>query len=188
MGPAFVIFFWGIIALIFGIIWLALFSALIIGFRKGIWWLKWLAGVPLTLLSLAAFGFILVVGHSIYLSFQPEVAFQTAFGQLPPASVAELQSKNWAFADSGSIHLRFECPPETFTSLVSSNFTTASRATIVDKLQPDSFPHWWTLPAETNQVVFYLCENCKDQFSFENEFLIYDQSTQTALYYYLGID
>ena len=188
MGPAFVILFWGIVAVIFGVLWLALFSALVIGVRKRIRWLKWLAGVPLTLLSFAASTIILLVGYGIYLSFQPEEAFQTAFGQRPPASIDKLQSKNWAFADSGSIHLRFECPPETLASLVSSNFTTASRATIVDKLQTDQFPSWWTLPPETNEVVFYLCENCKDQFSFENEILVYNRDTRTALYYYLGID
>lgn len=187
MGPAFALFLFGLLAAAFSVVWLSLAAAFYFGYIRKIRWLRWLSGVPLATISFGAVAFVGFAIFSFYRGSRPEVVFKTAFDQAPPNSITNLRSKNWAFGDSGSMHLRFECSPEVMGSLVSSNFTPIPRSHFLEKAQ-GVMPEWWSIPAAHDSAEFYIREDAKKYFSSETEILAYDQPTGTAFYYYSGID
>ena len=193
MSPLFVILFWGVL----GIIFLAVFLSLLALFLFACWkkkrWLKWISGVPLALVSLFAILAVSTVVLGVVQSMRPTAVFKQAFNKSPTA-ITNLHSKYWFFADSGEMFLRFNCAPQKLAQIIPPGLQKADPATfneMIGKTANIRNPDWWTLPSSASKPDYYLRESSIGNgrwFQSETEALIYDPVTQTAFYYFRGID
>ena len=196
MGPGIVILIWAFVFGIIGIIWLGLVALSILGWWKKNRWLKWGAGIPAGLMALTSLVIAGLILYFIIRSTIPSYVFDDTFGESARENVSAIESKVFSFADSGSVHLRFNTSKSGFTALILDDLLPVSTDEFrrsIGYQSPSSQPEWWTLSIEP-EWTYYLRKNNdrsapgKNGFYYEIEFMAFDPSTQTGYYRFLGID
>src|ERR1700719_1989474 len=121
MGPVFVIFFWLLIAAVFGFFWVAGLVIFLIGRRKHSRLMIWLGGIPTVCLTLIAVAIGGLLGYGIIHVTNPRYVYKDAFGEPPSSDVSSIRSKVYSFADEGHVFLTFKAGLETFHRIVPKN-------------------------------------------------------------------
>jgi hypothetical protein len=126
-------------------------------------------------LAVAIFGF--------FRTPNPTEVFTKAFGVGPSVDVDKLQSEYSYFMDSGFIYLKFNASPMTVDRIVARGLN-RSTLSCNSNVEP---PGWWIQPAGTD-IDRYYGEFHNRDFASECEELIYDRSSNTVYFFYIGID
>lgn len=201
MGPGFVIIFWLFLAGIYGVIFLLFAGLWFLGHKKKRRWLKWLAGVPaVSMIALAVF-VVAVIAWGIIDSMNPRSVFKDEFGIPPPASVSEIQSSYFQFADGGNVYLRFKISEEEFKKLVPVHLQQKTAEEMKSETPGESgsdLPTWWAYRIDSEWIYYLrifssykekvLGQSGPKGFAWETEFFAYDPKTHFAYYHFVGID
>src|SRR5436190_21172103 len=193
MGAGLVIFFWLVLAGIYGIVFLVLASLWFWGRKRQKKWLRLLAGIPALAMATVA---VLVVAFMIYGildSKNPRSIFKREFGRPPPASVSEIQSSCWWFADTGNTYLRFKATKEAFEKLVPVGL---ERKT-VEEMKRDTpgesgeVPTWWDYQIGPEWICYLRVKSGangqnRKGFDSETEYFVYNPATHVAYYHFIG--
>ena len=192
MGPGCVIVVWLAVAAVVGNIWLACLLIFLFGRRRKSRLLVWLGGIPLigiTGIALLAGG---VVGFAMIRSTNPRYVYRDTFHEPPSSDVRHIRSKVWSFADEGEVFMRFEASPETFRRIVPEKMEKVSYPDYKKKMPGNNLkpPAWWSPPTEQTSEIYIAVPDFGhgERFASETKLLTYDATTETVLYFYLGID
>ena len=191
MGAGIVLFVWLFVAAIGVACWLGALAIFVVGRRRQSRALIWAGGGSLALGSLIGVG---IVGMAIYgfiWNSRPANVYQLSFGSAPSSDVIELQSKNFAFGDSGTTYLKFKAAPATIQKLTAKSWSVVKsadwQAQDLDNFLDDGAPDWWK-PTKTGATQMYVTDNRFGNFAGENEVLVYDSATRQTHYAFVGID
>jgi hypothetical protein len=144
----------------------------------------------LTVVSGGAFfvltALLLFVVASYLHARSPHEMFKRSFGFEPPPDVKDIQSEYYYLLDSGYTYLKFQTSPTTVERIVARGLEQVPNSYRFpsSNLEP---PEWWKPPA-TGDVVRYYGEFDGRDFAREHEVLIYDRSSNTVYFHFLGID
>jgi hypothetical protein len=154
--------------------------------------LIWLGGVPLIAITGIALLVGGIVGFVMIRSTNPRYVYRDAFHEPPSPDVRHIRSKVWAFADEGEAFMRFEASPETFRRIVPKEMQKVSYPEYRKKMPSNNLkpPAWWLPPTEQTSEIYIAVPDYGNgrRFASETTLLTYDAPTQTAMYFYLGID
>ena len=102
-----------------------------------------------------------------------------------------LQSRNFAFADSGTTFLKFRAAPATIAQLTGSPWQAVAgnawQDADLNNFRHADAPLWWT-PAKTQTAQMFVARNHFGSFAGENEVLIFDPANGQTYYAFVGID
>ena len=157
-------FFWGIIAVIFGVLWLGALIAFISSRYYQSKIIRWMGFLVFTALTACPIWFV----ASMYFYSTPKQVFKTSFGFAPTSDVRDLESKYEYYGDYGTTDLKFKSNPQTIKRIVALGLVET----------PDS--------TKTSRV--YESNNRIRDFASGEETLRYDEATQQAYYSFQGID
>ncbi len=192
LGAGCVIVIWFVAAVVLGSIWLGCLLIFLFGRSRKSRLLAWLGGVPLVAITLAGIAIAGVVGFGIVRSMSPRYVYRDTFHESPTADVRHLRSKVWSFADEGHVFMRFEVSPETFRRIMPDDLQKVSYAEYRKRMPSSNIqpPSWWSPPTETTSDIYigFPEFGLGKRFASETTLLTYDASSQTAMYFYLGID
>ena len=176
--------FWGIIAVVFGVIWLATLLVFIASrFIPSNGW-RWAGFLPFAATTSCALWF---VGSIYFLSTPPQV-FKTSFGFAPTNDVREIKSKYWYFGDTGITYLKFKANPETIKRIVTLGLVEAGSTPSQSSASiGDDVPDWWRPESHSGTRIYTKSNRIRD-FASEEEMLCYDETAQQAYYSFQGID
>jgi hypothetical protein len=201
MGPGMVIIFWLFLTGIYGLIFLLFAGLWFLGRKKKWRWLKWLAGIPaISMIALAVF-LVAAIAWGIIDSMNPRSVFKDEFGIPPPASVSEIQSSYFQFADGGNVYLRFKTSEEAFNKLVPIRLQIKTAEEMKSETPGESgseSPTWWDYKIDSNWTYYLrIFSSYKEKvsgqsapkgFAWEAEYFAYDPKTHLAYYHFVGID
>ena len=183
---------WGCAAAVLGVVWLAFLLGFIAARRKKWRAFSWLIAVPVALMPLGAIGLAGLVGFGMIRGSIPRYVYEDTFREPPSADVRNIKSKSWGFADSAYVFLRFEASPETFRRIVPQEMQKVTFAEYQKRMASSnaSAPEWWAPPTESTAEIFLRAPDWGSgrRFASEREVMTYDPLTQTAMYFFLGID
>ena len=179
--------FWGVIAIVFGILWLITLLGFIGSrfFNSKI--VRWIGFIPFAVMTLIP---ICLAGMMFYTTRPPQI-FKLSFDFYPTGDVDELRSQYWVFGDYGSTYLKFKANRETIERIAKLGFAKHAMERGAEKAGAITVggdqPDWWApqWPAMTH---IYSKTNRIGAFRKEQEDLYYDERTQQAYYSYIGID
>ncbi|MCX6854953.1 MAG: hypothetical protein NTV80_08625 [Verrucomicrobia bacterium] len=196
MGAGIVIIVWSLILGISVLIWIALAGLAFFGWKQKKRWLKWCAGIPaalLLVLGIAVGGFIV---YGTLRSMSPVAVFKDSLGVPPPASVSDIESDIYWFADTGSVYLRFKISESDFRKIVPSDLAQRTMQKMKEDVPTElgaESPKWWTYEYKNDWI--YLLRDTSNSgspgrkgFYSETEYFAYDPKTEIAYYRFLGID
>jgi phosphotransferase system glucose/maltose/N-acetylglucosamine-specific IIC component len=121
MGSGMVILFWLFLAGIYGCFFLVFVGLWFWGRKKNITWLKWLGGIPASIMLLIAVLLTALIAYGIHQTKNPEYVFKEAFGVEKPNSVSNIQSSYYQFADTGITYIRRRIYKSCINSSTSEN-------------------------------------------------------------------
>ena len=183
---------WGCVAAVLGFVWLAFLFGLIVARRRKWRTVSWLVAAPVALIPFVGIGLVGLVGFAMIRGSIPRYVYQDTFREAPSADVRNVKSKNWGFADSAHVFLRFEASPDTFRRIVPQGMQKVTFAEYQKRMPGSnvSAPDWWAPPTESTSEILLRVPDWGSgrRFASERELLTYDPSTQTAMYFFLGID
>jgi hypothetical protein len=193
MGPGIVILFWGVIAGVGAFVWLGGLVLLIIGRKRKSRFLQWVGGAPFVLITIVSVITAATFSYFLVRASVPSYVYEDTFHQKPPSDVKEIKSNTWSFADSAHVYLKFRTTYKTFKDTLPKNLARVSYSEYQEKmtvLADESTPPWWNSPNERTSEIYILSTDFGKGKTFASETILmtYDAETQTAEYYYLGID
>jgi hypothetical protein len=183
---------WGCAAVVLGVVWLASILGFIAARRRKWRAVSWVMAVPVALMPLVGLGLVGLIGFAMIRGSIPRYVYEDTFRQPPSADVRNIKSKNWGFADSAHVFMRFETSPDTFRRIVPEEMQKVTFAEYQRRMPGSnvSAPEWWAPPTERTSEIFLRVPEWGSgrRFASESELLTYDPSTQTVMYSFLGID
>ena len=183
---------WLCAAVVLGLGWLAFLLGFIAARRKRWRAVGWLLAVPVALIPLLVVGLAGLVAFNAVRASIPRYVYEDTFREPPSADVRNIKSKGWGFADSAHLFLRFQASPETFRRIVPKEMQKVTFAEYQKRMPGSnvSAPDWWAPPTENTPEIFLRLPDWGNGQSFasESELMTYDPATQTAMYFFVGID
>lgn len=132
-----------------------------------------------------------IYGHSM--SSHPERLFERTFHCEPPSGTEVLNGYCSVSSDFGLTALRFRTTREVLDKIVPGNFVRSDRKTCLwghengySNLPPEVLS--WFLPPRASAVDWYTATEFDRTFAREEAILGYDGQTQTAYFYWCGVD
>jgi hypothetical protein len=163
------------------------------GLRKRSRWMKWLGGIPASLILGAAFcGFCLLIYGFIHPwseTTNPKTIRQTFVHNFEFDPGADLFPKNqriYCLADFGCLHLKFGTSPSTFEKVRALGFEPTSSSEFTDGTGGGA-PKWWVWPDKESTMCFKH-NRWKGTFATNRAYLFYDAASQEVYFYSEGID
>lgn len=128
---------------------------------------------------------VMVLAFSYVHATSPREVFRKSFGFDVPEDVGNIKSEYSYFMDSGYTFLTFNASPATVERISARGLTRAPNSYFPSSnIEP---PEWWILPSHDNTVRYSGSFDNRD-FAGETEVLIYDRSTGTVYFHFIGID
>ena len=191
MGAGIVLFVWLFIAAIGIACWSGALAVFLVGRRRQSRVMMWAGGAPLALGSLLGLLLVGVTIREFVWNSRPANIYQLKFGVAPSPDVTELQSKNFAFADSATTFLKFKATPATIRDLTAKQWRALSNKDWQEEdfieFRDNGAPDWWK-PSKTRTTQMYVANERFGRFGLENEVLIYESATRQTYYAFVGID
>jgi hypothetical protein len=202
MGPAFVILFWLLIAGIYVVIFLALAGLCLVSSKKKWRIFKWLTGALASAMIVVAIIVVTLLAWGIIRASNPTYLFKDTFLVAPPASVSEIKSSCYWFADTGSIYLRFKTSEDDFKKLIPAHLQKKSLEDFKNNIPVEldgNLPLWWDFSQEAGWVYYSRTYRINENnlkniqpgekgFFNETEYYAFNPKTGIAYYHFIGID
>lgn len=115
-------------------------------------------------------------------------AFEDEFGVVAPNDVASVQLQASGTSDSTSRFLRFSASPKTIEAVVRGRFSAVTPDECETQFHALRNPPEWWRPVVVNGARCYAAERFDNAFATTNAWLLYDETSHVAHYYYIGID
>jgi hypothetical protein len=192
MGPGIVILIWGVIAGVGALVWFGGLVLFIIGRKRKSRLLQWIGGAPFVTLSIVCVIATSMFSYFLVRAWVPRYVYEDTFHQKPRNDVKDIKSSTWSFADSADVCLKFKTTYKTFNEILPKNLARVSYDEYTKKmpLTDESLPTWWNEPNDRTTEIYILSTDFGKgkMFATETTMMTYDSETQTAEYFYLGID
>ncbi len=191
------VIFWLLFLGAAGMVWLVLAGLAILGWRRKVAWLAWMAGAPAALMLVAGFVLGALIVAAGTKTESPQEVFKDTFRTPPPPGIEDLQGETFRSFDSWEVYLKFRAKADEFHRLLPLGL----KALTTEEAQMDythgSKPDWWDFRFDDTWLYYGRGEdggmgssdkNRESEFAYEREMMAYDPATGNCYYFFVGID
>ena len=156
-----------------------------------------IAAIPLGMIGLAALFTILTLAlswfYGIHMSSHPDLLFKKTFQFAPPSETQVLNGYCDLGSDFGMTVLKFRTTKDVIDKIIAGRFTRSDRRTCLWDHEngysnmPENVLSWF-LPPQVSSIDWYTMKGFDGTFGHDEAILGYDKDTQTAYFYWCGVD